>query len=120
MSATMTNVYWVLGRTAYHSYDDFVAAVTDYNQKIAPLKSKWSPNQEVAEGSINVVFEALWKDEDDSINVEIGEPDQPLTMGRLLFTLNNATVDFFKDSDQRFFEGLAWVGGTEYELFVGS
>ncbi|MBI2804114.1 MAG: hypothetical protein HYX68_03920 [Planctomycetes bacterium] len=106
MCTLMTNVYWVLGKKSHASSDDFVAAVTDYNKKIDPVNSKWNPTQAVAFGSITVVFEALWKDEDAKVNLEIGEPNQVLTMGSVLFTLNNATVDFFKDADHCFFEGL--------------
>jgi hypothetical protein len=66
------------------------------------------------------VYEAGWKDEDDTIETVLGERGKALTMGEALFTLNNATVEFFKDADHHFFEGLAARGGTEYELLVGS
>jgi len=32
----------------------------------------------------------------------------------------NATVEFFKCAERRFFEGLAARNGTAYELLVGS
>lgn len=120
MSTLMADVYWALGEKKYDVYDDFIAAATDYNKEINPSKTGWVPNQEVSKGPIRVVYEALWKDEDDTIEVDIGEPGRALTMGRLLFTLNNTTVDFFKDADKHFFEGLALVKGSEYELMVGS
>ena len=120
MSTLVTNVYWTLGVTKYAAYEGFIAAVSDYNSKINPATSKWDPNQEITEGPITVVYEAAWKDDDDTIEVDVGEPGKALTMGRLLFTLNNATVDFFKDAGSRFFEGLALVDGTRYELMVGS
>jgi hypothetical protein len=116
----MADVYWVFGRTKYVSYDDFIAAVTDYNKKINAKKTRWDPNQEVATSPIKVVYEALWKDEDNTIDLDIGEPGKALTMGHLLFTLNNATCDFFKDADKRFFEGLVTINGTAYALQVGS
>jgi hypothetical protein len=119
-STTLTNVYWVLGAKKYDAFDSFVAAVTDYNNLINPEKTNWAPNQEVASGPIRVVYEALWKDEDEIIELEVGEPGKPLNMGLLLFTINNATYDFFKDADKRFFEGLALCRGSEYELMVGS
>jgi hypothetical protein len=116
----MVNVYWVFGRKKYDGYDEFVAAVTDYNKKINATKTKWDPNQEVSQRPVKVVYEAPWKDEDDTVELDIGEPGAALTMGRLLFTLNNATFDFFKDTDTRFFEGLTLVDGAKYELEVGS
>jgi len=69
---------------------------------------------------IRVVYEAGWKDEDNTIELDVGEPGKALTMGLLLFTINNATCDFFKDADKQFFEGLALAHGAEYELMVGS
>jgi hypothetical protein len=116
----MTNVYWALGDKKYDAYDEFIAAVTDYNKMINPAKSRWAPNQEVSTGPIRVVYEAGWKDEDDTIALDVGEPGKALTMGRLLFTINNSTCAFFKDADKHFFEGLALVNGAEYRLMVGS
>jgi len=120
MSALMTGVFWTLGGTRYDSYADFVAAVTDYNQAISPTKNKWAPNEAVALGPIRVVYEALWKDQDDKIALDVGEPGKSLTMGWLLFTLNNATCAFFEDADAHFFEGLVLVSGATYRLRVGS
>jgi hypothetical protein len=120
MNTLMAYVYWVLGKKKYADYDGFIAAVSNYNKKINAAKSEWDPNQEIARGPLTVVYEALWKDEDDTIELDVGQSGQALTMGRLLFTLNNATVDFFADADKRFFEGLALIEGTTYELIVGS
>ncbi len=120
MSKLMGNVCWSLGKKRYDAYDDFIAAVTDYNKQISPRKTGWRPNQVVATGPIRVVYEAMWKNEDDTIDLAVGEPGQGLTMGQLLFTLNNATFDFFKDSDKHFFEGLTLVGDAVYELWIGS
>ncbi len=120
MSTLMTEVYWVLGRRTYDAYDDFLAAVTDYNQRSRHANTAWNPHQEVSPVPIRVFYEAMWKNEDDTIDILIGEPDTPLTMGQLLFTLNNATYDFFKDADKHFFEGLVLVSGTHYRLMVGS
>jgi hypothetical protein len=116
----MCNVYWTLGSKKYDTYEEFVVAVTEWNQLIDPGRSAWAPDQVVAQGPVTVSYEALWKDEDDTIELTIGEPGQTLTMGRLLFELHNATVAFFADADARYFEGLAQVDGKEYELLVGS
>jgi hypothetical protein len=116
----MSNIYWGLGANTYDTYESFIAAVTEYNKAINPVKSKWAPNQEIAIGPIRVVYEAGWKDEDDTIELNIGEPGRALTMGMVLFTLNNRTYDFFKDADKHFFEGLELTNGAEYELMVGS
>jgi hypothetical protein len=120
VTTLMSNVYWALGQRKYTAYDDFVAAVTEYTKKISPGSSGWDPDKEISEVPITVSYEALWKDEDDTIEVVLGKPGKALTMAEALFTLNNATVEFFKDADHHFFEGLAARRGTDYELLVGS
>jgi hypothetical protein len=116
----MTNVFWTLGGKRIAAYDEFIRAVSEYNQKISAAKTAWKPSQVVATGPITVVYEAMWKDEDDTIEVKIGEPGKSLTMGEILFALNNETADLFEGADHRFFEGLSPVGGGKYELVVGS
>lgn len=116
----LTNVYWVLGDRKYATYHTFVAAVAEYNNAMAPGKHGWNPDQVVSLTPIKVVYEALWRDEDDTIDLDIGIAGVPVTMGQLLFALNNATCDFFADAASQFFEGLDWVSGTTYRLRVGS
>jgi len=120
MNTLMNNVYWVLGRKHYIAYDDFVAAVSDYNQRISPGSSGWDPEKQISDTPIIVTYEAGWKDEDDTIEVALGEPGKALTMGEALFHLNNATIEFFKGADCCFFEGLTGLGGARYRLSVGS
>lgn len=103
----MSNVYWALGQKKYTSFNDIVAAVNEYNQKIGPDSTEWDPNKQISKTLITVVYEAGWKDEDDTIEVVLGKRGKTLTMGEALFTLNNKTVEFFKDADHHFFEGLA-------------
>jgi hypothetical protein len=119
----MRNMSWTFGRKQYEVYDDFIIAVTDYNNEIYQdigETSSWNPDEEISKYPIWVTYEAGWKDEDDTIRLEIGEENQPLMMGRLLFLLNNTTYDFFKDADCCFFEGLELVNDNEYELWMGS
>ena len=120
MSVLMKRVYWALGEKTYATYEDFVAAVAEYNNVIAPEGNEWNPNQVVSANPIKVMYEALWKDEDDTIDLDIGTPNIPVTMGQILFALNNATCNFFRDADTHFFEGLALINDTTYELMVGS
>lgn len=116
----MKDVYWVLGDKKYATYQTFVDAVTEYNTTMAPGRNAWDPNQVISASPIKVVYEALWKDKDDTLDLDIGIEGVPVTMGQLLFALNNATYDFFADADNRFFEGLDWIHGTTYELMVGT
>jgi hypothetical protein len=119
----MRNIFWTLGRNKYKTYDDFIVAVRDYNKDICRdigLISSWNPDEEISQQAILVVYEAGWKDEDDTISLEIGEENQVLTMGKFLFSLNNITYDFFKDANHCFFEGLELVNGNKYELWIGS
>lgn len=120
MGTLMSNVFWAFGEKRYATYEDFVVAVTDYNKKVNTDASGWDPNKQISTAPLTVVFEAAWRDEDDMIEVAVGESNKSLSMGEVLFTLNNATVEFFKDAEQHFFEGLAARGGTRYELLVGS
>ncbi len=116
----MSKVRWVLGKKHYESYEQFVAAVTNYNNQIDPTKNEWQPDREISPQPIRVFYEAMWKNEDDTISIDLGENNRVLTMGRLLFDLNNLTFDFFKDADERYFEGLAVRQDRKYELIVGS
>jgi len=116
----LTGVYWALGDKKYTTYQAFVAAVTEYNSAMAPGKHGWDPDQVVSLTPVKVVYEAMWKDEDDTIDLDIGMAGVPVTMGQLLFALNNATCDFFMDADSRYFEGLDWVSGATYQLRIGS
>jgi hypothetical protein len=120
VSMVMKRIYWVLGDRMYATYEDFVTAATEYNNSIDPKENKWNPDQIISASPIKVVYEALWKNEDDTIDLSIGTPGIPVTMGQILFTLNNATYDFFRDADTHFFEGLALVNDATYELIVGS
>lgn len=120
MSVIMNRVYWVFGDEVHPAYEDFVAAVTEYNEAIDQEGNEWDPEKIVSTEPIEVIYEALWKDEDDTISLSIGDPGIPVTMGKILFTLNNSTCDFFKEADTCFFEGLAWVSDKTYELMVGS
>jgi hypothetical protein len=111
------------GRQKYKIFDDFVIAVTDYNNEIYQeigQTSSWNPDEEVSKHSIRVVYTAGWRDEDDTITLEIREENQSLTMGRLLFSLNNATYDLFEDANHCFFEGLELLNNNEYRLKTGS
>ncbi|MCA9974853.1 MAG: hypothetical protein KC413_03860 [Anaerolineales bacterium] len=116
----MKQVYWALGSVVHATYAAFIAEVTQYNNMISPGRHEWNPDQIITTKPIRVVYEALWKDEDDTIDLNIGTPDTPLTMGQILFAINNETYDFFKETSPHYFEGLAFKGGNTYELVIGS
>lgn len=116
----MDNVFWTLGRKVYPLYPEFIAAVTAYQQDIAPDRSGWNPDQKIAETPIQITYEARWKNEDDMLHLVIGTPGHGVTMGEILFTLNNESYNFFHGADTCFFEGLTWVSGNTYRLMVGS
>ncbi len=120
MGDLMRNVYWALGGHRYPSYDEFVRAVSEYQAEISPEDTDWVPDAVLAPGPITVTYTAGWKDADDSLEVPLGEPGRPLTMGRALFELNNATVEFFADADHHFFEGLVPAAPGVYRLCIGS
>lgn len=120
MKTIMKRVYWALGGETYATYDDFITAVTEYNNTIDPDGNEWDPDHIVSMDPIKVVYEASWKDENDSVDLSIGAPGTPVTMGRVLFTINNETYEFFRETDTHYFEGLAFMGGKRYELIVGS
>jgi hypothetical protein len=115
----MTNVYWLLGRERIPEYDKFVDAVTSYNNEIAPERTEWDPDQVISQEPVRIVFEAMWKDEDDTIDLRVGSPGEPVTMGEVLYTLNNETVEFFA-LGSNFFEGLSRGNGDTLHLWIGS
>ena len=120
MGDLMREVYWTLGRLRYAGYDEFVRAVNEYQAEISPEDSEWVPDAVLTPGPITVTYTAEWKDVDDTLEVSLGEPGRPLTMGRALFELNNATVEFFADADHCYFEGLVPTAPGVYELRIGS
>ena len=67
MSILMQRIYWAFGRETYATYEDFVTAATAYNATIDPEGPGWRPDQVVSTTSIEVVYEALWKDEDNTL-----------------------------------------------------
>jgi hypothetical protein len=120
MSELMKNVFWTLGRSSYADSEEFIRAVSEYQLAISPEDSEWDPNAVIASGPITVTYTADWKEEDESLEVTLGEAGQPLTMGQALFELNNATVEFFAEVDHCFFEGLEEESPGVYVLCTGS
>lgn len=119
MAAFMTNVFWAFGGTSYSSYQDFETAVSLYQQQISPDTTQWNPSAVLAKGPIRVMYEAMWRNENDHLNIAIGEPGEDVTMGQILFALHNGSVDFF-DGDHRFFEGISEMKPSVYQLWIGS
>jgi hypothetical protein len=118
----MRNVSWSLGVKKYKVYKKFVADVTEDNMALHPEGNEWEPDRIVSDNFIRVMCEAPWKRKDNILYLTIGEPDTPLTMGRLLFELNNATFEFFRHGDHHFFEGFGPMptNSIAYPLYVGS
>lgn len=121
----MTNVYWSFGEK-YESLEEFEKAVEEYNNNISD-DHMWDPNEVVIDSEKAIIFfEALWKDEDDILEVEIKAKDgKALKMGEVLFQLTNASSEFFKGADAKFFEGLSDSGEKEgnkpiYHMWIGS
>jgi len=103
MKYLMRDVCWSFWGPEYATYQDFVEAVTRYNDEIAPEGHDWEPDEH-------------------DVDLTVGEPGQPVTMGRLLFTIQRATHDLFADADHHFFEGLQrvrWRRRT-YRIMTGS
>ncbi|MDY3562374.1 hypothetical protein R5W23_003840 [Gemmata sp. JC673] len=120
MGDLMRKVFWTLGRRRYAGYDEFVRAVSEYQAQISPDDNGWVPDAVLAPGPITVTYTAMWKDVDDTLEVPLGEVGRSLSMGRALFELNNATVEFFADADHCFFEGLVPMSTGGYQLRTGS
>jgi len=122
MSTMMSDVYWALGGKHYPSYEAFVAAVSEHNQAIAAGTSGWDPERVVAsEPEIRIVYEAMWKSEDDVLDVLVSARGEGgVTMGEVLYGLHEASVEFFANADHRFFEGLSRIDDTTWRLRTGS
>jgi hypothetical protein len=116
----MENISWSFGGRAYGDPDEFITAVTARNEHREPEHNAWDPSLVVADGPVRVSFEAMWRSENDLLDLIIGEPGVPLTMATLLREINNASVDFFKGVDESFFEGLKPLGDGVFLLRMGS
>jgi hypothetical protein len=115
----LRSVYWSFGTTNYTSFDEFSAAVTERNEFISPKGHAWVPGKVVSEGPVRILFEAMWKDEDDVIDMSIGKEGEALTMGQLLYELHQNTRDFW-GKHPGFFEGLSHHSDHTYFLLVGT
>ena len=116
----MQNIYWSLGGDQFSSYDEFVEEVRRYNQRVAPDSTTWNPDQIVCTGPVTIVYEALWKDEDNTLEVVVSTAKEPISMGQLLFTLHNESTEFFSGADHCFFEGLEEAKAEILWLRTGS
>ena len=116
----MTKVYWTLGGRRYADYDEFVRDVSEYNNRIDPDRNEWNPNLVICKGPACIRYEAMWKDEDEFLDVVVESTEKPVAMGWLLFVLHNESVDFFAGDDHCFFEGLHLVESGTYWLHTGS
>ncbi len=119
----MKKVYWSFTKK-YTNYDEFITEVTRYNNDLSE-QNKWEPEEVVvnSEGMM-VRYGAFWKDEDDEITITIHSNGKSyITMGEILFQLNNGLIDFLGNTDA-FFEGLIQkeIKGevTYYELLIGT
>jgi len=125
MGTIMGRIYWSLGNKKYESYTDFVREVTEYNNDISPGDHEWEPDKIVIDHpKIIVGYEALWKDEDDILEITIeGRNESAITMGEFLFTLTNESVDFFSESSF-FFEGISRIKNDSpipmYYILIGT
>lgn len=124
MEIVMKNVYYSFDHKHHNSYDSFVNEVTTYNDSIDKAHG-WNPDQIVFDKPrIKLVYEAIWKNEDDWLEVIIeGENGNNIKMGEVLFQLNYKSGDFFKDQET-FFEGLQETKSSDgiptYFLLIGS
>lgn len=116
----MRKVYWQQGIDKFSSLEDFVAEVELYNQAIAPELTEWNSKQVICTGPITIRYEALWKDEEDLLEVIVSTVEEPITMGQLLFRLHNESVEFFRDTDHCFFEGFEESQPGTLWLCIGS
>jgi hypothetical protein len=113
----LTNIQWAFGRRKYASYEEFALSVARQNAN--PEEAERRLAQPISEGPIRVLYDPRWID-GPTLEFRIGFADQTVTVGRLLFELNSATFDLFRDADSHFFEGLRQTGPSEYRLRTGS
>ena len=122
----MSRVYWSLGSKVYDDYSNFEKIVTDYNQKISKDDHGWNPNELLTtKNTIKVIFEALWKNEDDYLEVTIHSEDgKGITMGKALFEITNQGFCMFENAGSSFFEGISYLKDHEdipyYQLHRGT
>ncbi len=116
----MTDVHWALGRRKFEEYGAFIRAVDEYNDQIRADGHGWQSERVISPAPIKIVYEAGWKDVDDLLELMIGEMGAEVTMGMVLFELNNLSYEFFEGADKHFFEGLDPRHAAGWVLQIGS
>lgn len=104
----LDNIFWRFGHKKYGSYNDFIKEAKDYNEILAPER-EWNPNEKLIPlGKILIQYKADWKEDgNEELEIEIKAGDgKILKMGEILYALNNQSVDFFKDEEFSYFQGL--------------
>ena len=117
----MNDVHWCLGAGHYANYEEFVAAVTEENENIAPDRHGWRPDEIVCKGPIRIQHLIPWKPAgEDLIEFTISTTEESLSMGQVLYRLHCESADFFKDAHHRHFERLGDPIDGAMFLTVGS
>lgn len=104
----LDKVFWRFGEKKYSNYEAFLKDAKDYNQILAP-EQDWKPDEKVIDSkSIVIMYEADWRTDDyTELIVTIQARDgKALTMGEILYTIQNNSLDFFKDAECSYFQGL--------------
>jgi hypothetical protein len=116
----MTRVYWTFGIKQYTSYEEFIVDVTVNCEEISK-DHDWVPDEYICHGPLVIEFELVWRDPpDDMIYFPITHSAERITQGILLFRLNNASYEYFRTDDHKFFERLGKPIDGKMYLVTGS
>ncbi len=100
-------INWKFGRKKYKTSSAFYADLKEYNEILSP-ELDIDPSEKIVEASQIVInFDADWKDENASLSIDIkSQYNEPLTIGEVLYTLNEESFEFFQEEEIAYFKGI--------------
>ncbi len=129
----MPEVIWVFDGKPFPKEADCTAAVTEYHDDICNRAGKrgvsWDAHEVVLKSPRVKIRHERWDDDEEGEGESVIElsTDNPagFTAGELMFKMHNAVVEYLRDMDHKFYEGLALDDDATgdvplYEIMLGS
>jgi hypothetical protein len=129
----MPDVIWVFDGKPFASEAECTAAITEYHDDIYKRMKKrgiaWDPRELVLKSPRVKIRHERWDDDEEGdaetvIELSASNP-AGFTAGELMFKMHNAVVEYLRDMDHKYYEGLVLdddaAGSVPlYEIMLGS
>jgi hypothetical protein len=129
----MPDVIWVFDGKPFATESDCTAAVTGYHEDIYKRMNKrgvaWDPQKLVLKSTRVKIRHERWDDDEEGEGESVIElstrNSTGFTAGELMFKMHNAVVEYLRDMDHKFYEGLELDEDASgdiplYEIMLGS